>query len=53
MNLEDVEVKGDASFAYRLSADPKVLDLRLNFNPLMVTFCLFLRAISDQTTAYE
>ena len=35
------------AFMYRLSAAPDALDLKLNFNPLMITLCLFLRALAD------
>ena len=53
MSDEDSELKGDTGISYRLTVDQKALDLRLNFNPLMISYCLLLRALADQTSAYE
>lgn len=44
------EESGAASeFMFQLNE--QTLDLKLNFNPLMVTFCLLLRALSDQVSS--
>ena len=38
---------------YRLCANDNALDLKLNFNPLMITYCLFLRALADKVQKLE